>query len=76
MASAWNKLVKKVFLKNRKTNKNFKLGDAMKMASAMRKNGGDAGMDKLSGAKLSGAKLSGGKNNKTNKRSNKTQKRR
>jgi hypothetical protein len=41
MPSAWNKLVKKVFDRERKKNANFKLGDAMKMAAKERKKGGD-----------------------------------
>lgn len=42
MPSAWNKLVKKVFDREKKKNPDFKLGDAMKLAAKERKKGGDA----------------------------------
>lgn len=41
MPSAWNKLVKKVFDREKKKNPDFKLGDAMKLAAKERKKGGD-----------------------------------
>jgi len=35
MANAWTSLVKKVFRKNRKTNKAYKFGDALKEAKVL-----------------------------------------
>ena len=73
--SDWNMLVKKVFDEHKAKNPNFKLGDAMKLASSMRKSGKTGSMSHLTRKTLhkkgKKSKIHGGKTRRKTRRHHK-----